>query len=687
MFNDNNFSTLAELQLLGIVDAGSFELSNIKPSNWTEANIKMGAPRPGPYRYSYTPYCREIIDRLAVDDPAKWVAVMKGLQIGVSAGVIIPGLCYIIKEAPGNTYFTVGAPDLIDKSVDKLDLAIDRSNLRNYIMREIQRKKNQKSGDTNTKKDFAGGFINITTPNNHKEWRDVSLKYGFIDDFEAAKSASKESGSTRKLMEGRFAAYADSHKIFYISTPELKLNSNIEPAYLLGDQRKYLIPCPCCKEYIELRWNVPEGIGCVWKEPMPDGSGIVWEKDEETGGVKKGSVGYVCQKCGGFFTDKNKQELLNAGHWEPTAKPSKEGYYSYHISSLYAPIGMYDWEHYVNNYIECHPEGQPRKEAEYKTFLTTCLGITYEASAEQPSASAIQKNCRDYPIGTIPETLSMKFGNGRIVLLTCAADMNGKEDDARLDWELAGWDEKGTKWSIKHGSIGTFVPRENALKEKDDRAHWTYRFDAPNSVWTEFERIIKAEYVTDTGRKMKVALSGLDCGYFSNNYAYPFLDRINKFPNTYIVGLKGEKADEFLIFEKDMKAFKPAQERPNLYILKVGRVKDRIAEHMQLRWDSGNAESQPFGFMNFPNPANGLYTYGGYFEHFESERRVIEANAEGTGVAACWRKKNSTVQNHFWDVAVYNESIKDIFMDKVAKELKVKEMTWKEFVMVLTGGK
>ena len=147
MFNDTNISNLAELQLLGIIDNGDFELSNIKPSDWTEGNIKMGLPRPGPYRYNYTPYCREIIDRLASDDPAKWVAVMKGLQIGISAGVIIPGLCYIIKEAPGNTYFTVGAPDLIDKSVDKLDLAIDRAGLRDYIMREIQRKKNQKSGE------------------------------------------------------------------------------------------------------------------------------------------------------------------------------------------------------------------------------------------------------------------------------------------------------------------------------------------------------------------------------------------------------------------------------------------------------------------------------------------------------------------------------------------------------------
>ncbi len=162
---------------------------------------------------------------------------------------------------------------------------------------------------------------------------------------------------------------------------------------------------------------------------------------------------------------------------------------------------------------------------------------------------------------------------------------------------------------------------------------------------------------------------------------------MNKLPNIYIVGLKGEKADEYISEDRDLRIFKPAQERPNLYILRVGRIKDRIAEFMQLRWLPNNEDSQPFGFMNFPQPSDGLYTYQNYFEHFQSEHRVIEANADGTGTAACWRKKNSAVQNHMWDLAVYNEALKEILIDRVSKELKVKEMTWKEFVRVLTGGK
>ena len=58
-----------------------YALSGLKPSEWVEANIVMGQPFPGPYRYSKTPYCKEIIDCLAPDHPARWVAFMKGLSL------------------------------------------------------------------------------------------------------------------------------------------------------------------------------------------------------------------------------------------------------------------------------------------------------------------------------------------------------------------------------------------------------------------------------------------------------------------------------------------------------------------------------------------------------------------------------------------------------------------------------
>jgi phage terminase large subunit GpA-like protein len=663
-------------QLTAILEQGNVQISNIKPSDWTEANMIMQKPFPGPFRYSKTPYTREIVDCLSPDHPARWVAVMKGAQVGFSSGVIYPGVGWIIKNNPGNTFITVGAPDLIEKSMEKLDLMIDACGIRDYIKPQVMRNRMNKSGDTNFKKEFPGGYVTIASANNHKAIRQVDLQYGFFDDFESVKGQSKESGDTRKLLEQRFAAYADTHKIFYISTPELKETSNIEPAYMLGDRRRYYVPCPCCGDMIELRWSITNG----------DITGGIHYKTDDDGRLIKGSVGYICQSCGGFFTDKSKHEMLNNGLWKPTAEPSKEGYYSYQISSLYAPIGMYDWEHYVNDYIEANPIGQPRIEKAYKAFVNLCLGEPYEPQSEQLSANSIQRNCRqEYVPCTIPEKLSMSDGNGRIVLITCAADMNGKIDDARLDYEIVAWSEKGASYSIEHGSIGTFIPRENTLKHKVDRERKTYEFGVANSVWGEFDRIVERVYMTDTGRRMQIARTGLDCGYFSN-YAYSYIDSKPIFPVPKVMGLKGKGEEQFELFDKDLKYFVPAKERPNLYILTVGRFKDDLAEYMQLNWTPQMSE-QPYGFMNFPQPTNGMYGFTNFFEHYESEHRVIEAGAEGKGVMAAWKKKGTTVMNHMWDCRVYNMAVREIMIEQLRKELKVPKLTWREFCLAITGGK
>lgn len=655
-------------QFKDIIRSSKVNLSDIKPSEWVEQNVIMPKPFPGPYRYSKTPYCREIIDCFAQDHPAKWIAVKKGAQIGLSSGVLIPIQLWMIKNDPSNTYFLVGSPDLVEKATEKLDIGIDNASLRQYIKPQVQRKRNNKTGDTNNKKEFIGGYIHIGSANNHKDIRDVSLKYGLFDDWESVKSSSKESGNTRKLLEQRFAAYSDVHKISYVSTPELADGSNIDEAFLLGDQRKYFIPCPCCGEFIELRWSVTNG---------EITGGITWKLDDN-GKVISETVGYICQMCGGFFDDKNKQELLNLGFWKPTAEPSKPGYYSYHISSLYAPIGMYSWEHYVNDYIEANPEGQPRNEDLWKTFVNVVLGETYTNPTTELKANLLQRNIRDYKIGVVPESLSVKDGNGKIVLITCACDLNGKLEDARLDYEIVAWSESGTSYSIDHGSIGTFIPNESGKKNKVVRESWTYEHNKVNSVWPKFDEILKKDYYTDTGRKMKILASGIDTGYCELQ-AFEFIDR-NSLP--FLLGLKGDKEDKYVNKYIEQSNFKLGQSRNNLYMVRVGRIKDRLSHIMKLKWDYGNDDVQPAEFMNFPIPENGKYLYKNYFSHFEAEVRKIDKDGN-----YLWEKKSAMAQNHLFDCRIYNIVLKEIITSILGKELKLKNFGWKDFVDAILNAK
>jgi phage terminase large subunit GpA-like protein len=670
---DELLFTKYEDQLLDILEQSKVKISSLKPSEWAEQNIIMPKPFPGPLRYEKTPYTREIIDRFAPDDPARDIALMGSAQFGKTASIIIPVIGYIIANDPGNIIMTVGHEDLIAEAMDKIDAMLDSTGLRKLIKPSAQRVKAQKTGDTNTIKQFPNGYLKLSSASNPKIWRQTDYKFGLIDDYEAVKGLTKIAGNQRDLIEKRFTAYAKTSKRLYVSSPELKQNSNILEVYLMGDQRKFVVPCPCCSVYIELKWSVEGPSGIV--------GGITWKVNDK-GELLPETVGYTCQECGGFFTDQNKSDFVNRGYWQPTAKPFRPDFFSYHMSSLYSPHGMSDWTYYVYKWLEAHPEGGSRNESKYQTFLNVNLGEPYEQQGASPAANELQKNIRNYEIGMVPEKLSQRDGNGRIVLLTCACDLNGVEDDARLDYEIVGWSENGASYSIMHGSIGTFVPRENTMKIKEDRERWTYLHGKPNSVWPKLRDILGAKIQTDTGRNMKIFVVGVDCGHYTN-HAYHFIDKPNV-PGMLVLGIKGDKEGKYTKFGVDMPHFRPARERTGLYLVEVNQVKDDMSACIKLSWDQHNDRSQPPGFMNYPTPTGGLYLFNNYFSHYEAEHRIIESK-EGEGIAARWVKKTSAHQNHFFDVRVYNMAVRDILVSLVCKELKMKTYGWTDYVDIVLG--
>ena len=243
-----NFALYVE-QLKKIVRGSKVQLSSIKPSDWVEQNVIIpGKPFPGPFRYDKTPYTREIVNCLAPDHPARRIAVKKGAQLGFSSGVVYAGLMWLIRNQPGNSLVTVGSPELIKKAMGRIDSFITNSGNRTLIGDQSGRVRSGKTGDTNLMKEFPNGILSIYNADNHKNIRQDDYMYGFLDDLESIKSESEKSGDTIDLLEQRFASYADTQKIFLISTPELALNSNIDYAFSRGDQRYYNVHCPATNQ-------------------------------------------------------------------------------------------------------------------------------------------------------------------------------------------------------------------------------------------------------------------------------------------------------------------------------------------------------------------------------------------------------------------------------------------------------
>jgi phage terminase large subunit GpA-like protein len=657
-----------------LIDSTDYQLSTMLPSEWAEANRVLTtetSPKPGKFSYNHTPYTREIADCLSPDHPARIIAVMKGAQLGMSTGIIENGIGYVISQCPGNILFLTGHADLADEAMNgKIDQMIDSCGLRDLIRPNVLRKKNQRTGDTSKSKEFPGGSLVAGSAGNHKLLRQRSVRVGYIDDYDAAKKSTKESGSTTEMIEQRFAAYADKMKLYYISTPETKQNSNIEPVYLLGDQRKFHVPCPCCGDFITIEWTF---------EIDGKTAGITYHLDENNELIED-SVGYTCQSCDGFFKESHKYEMLLEGIFKPTAKPSEAGYYSYHINSLYAAPGMYNWTHYVRQYLKANPVGEAQDTKRMQTFVNLVLGETFEEKGEAPKANALQRNIRDFDVMTLPEKMSVKDGNGQIVLITIGSDLNGKMDDARLDYEVVAWTESGANYSIDHGSVGTFIPNQTQRqKDKDDRVKWTYQHGEVNSVWSEFQKIIERIYETDTGRRMQAFITGVDTGQTYMGSAYHFVEKNNSF----VVGVKGKDHDKYRRFGIDTPSFRPAKERSDLFLIEVNQVKDDLAEFMKLKWNQEN--EQPSEFMNFPTPTGKKYNYNTFFSHFEGEHRIIDKNKDGDGVSARWVKRNSAAQNHLWDCRVYNMALRDIIVKMACDEHKIKGGKWKDYVDIIFG--
>lgn len=642
----------------------------ILPSKWAEENVilsKEVTTVPGRFKFSHVPYMREILDTFYPYNPAKIVAIMAGAQISKTQGLIINALLYMIENAPGNTLFLSATDDLSSEVIEgRLDPAIQACGMQHLIRPNTIRKRNQRTGDTSKSKEFAGGRLYAGGMKSiDKLVRQRSVKYGFFDDWDSAPVSHKEEGNLFELLQNRFNTSKNEMKQYYISTPKTR-PSNIELIYEMGDQRKWHVQCPCCGEYIEI----------IWVDDEYRKYGIVYDLNENGKLIKK-SIRYKCQICQGEFREDRKYELNLKGKWIPTSESSMSGLISYHIPALYAATFMYNWNDIVEKWIRIYKDGN-ESISKKKAFYNQTLGLPWEEKQEQIKSNVLINNTRDYQVGIIPTQLSRDDGNGEIILITCACDLNGTLDDARLDYDVWAHSESGSIYSIDQGSIGTYYSHN---RNNENRTKFTYRVGHSDNVWELFEtQVLKRDFVTQDGRIMKITISGVDTGWYTH-YAYEFIDGYDGM----CYAIKGDGKDKFRKYSENAYLYKIGRERRNLYVLEVDYIKDILSEMINKEWKQG--DSQPDNFMNFPEPSGGKYLSKNYFSQFEAEHKIIQENDDGDPVGWKWEKKKSSNQNHFFDTAVYNYGLRVIFSQVFCsmKKYSIKNATWSDFAGIMKG--
>lgn len=622
----------------------------ISPVEWIQKVRyidKSLTPFPGKFSYDKFPYFKEIVERISPADPTKYVFIMKGNQCGYTTGVLEPGIMYYMGVVPEEQGFLLPDETMArDYVKTKLEACIDNCGLRGIISAQSRKSKTARdSGDTQMHKQYPGGSLRIFGGGSGNRFRNFSYKIIFADEADALLTKIKGEGDLFSLLKARQDAYPHHSKLVIGSTPKNEATSLINRLFNDGDKRYYFVPCKYCGEMQPLEW-------AVWDEndKSKQIGGIVWENDENFN-PKYETVGYKCRYCGKVMKNYDKTEIIPKGRWIATCdKPARPDSVSYHITALYNPPGMFSWENYVEEWVQCWDLKTNRvKDIEkYKVFYNLKQGLPFREQHETVRYErAIRYRYFGFARGHVPNAIAEKNSGSPILILIASVDVqkNG------LYVDIVGYCENGCNYTID------FLWIEGEVEQ----------FGGP---WIELAKIITEKVFTDeSGRQYKLMITLVDSGHFTS-WVYAFVGQFS----AGVYACKGqdwikEGATYSLFAAQTLKQIG----LPLAYHINTGLIKDRIANEMnRLFWNDG--QLQPAWYPNFPEDFG-----DDYFKMYEAEEKVEIFDKWGNYQKTIWRQKFGAA-NHAFDTRVYNKAALEIFADDICRhELGLTCLDWSAF--------
>ena len=125
-------------------DIFNFNPIKLEPSEWVEQTVFLTSAESryaGFFSYDRSPYSKKIIDWLSPSSNIEMVAVMKCVQSGFTAGVVVPMIAYTMAQSPCQIIFVSGSDQLVRDTIrDRLDPVIQNSgNLKDLKIHYQQR--------------------------------------------------------------------------------------------------------------------------------------------------------------------------------------------------------------------------------------------------------------------------------------------------------------------------------------------------------------------------------------------------------------------------------------------------------------------------------------------------------------------------------------------------------------------
>jgi len=508
-------------------------------SEWSDQKriLPETSAEPGKFRTSRTPYAREIMDKLSVNNPAQKIVVKKGSQVGFTE-IGNNWVGYSIDMSPAPFLYIMPTDTMMKKtSKQRIEKMIDSTP---ELRAKVSRARGKDSGNTLMYKEFPGGFLSMVGANSPVGLSSTPAKNIYGDEIDRYPESVGGEGSAVDLAETRTSTFGNRRKMFLTSTPTKKGASQIDNEFEKTGQRYFHLPCPFCNDYQVL---------------------VFEQLRYEIG--KYQNVTYECSNCKKKIEERHKTRMLNAGKWIAKYPEKEDGYtFGYHLSAMYSPYGMFSWGRMAKDYEESKND-IPKK----IVFINTKLGECYEADqGDKPDWEALYDRAEDFPINTPFST---------VAFITAGVDVQAD----RLEVEIVGWLKGRRSQQIDYRVINGDTTQAE--------------------VWSELEKILNETWVRQgDSAVLPLRLMAVDTGY-NTEKVYQFTKKHSITRVVPVKGR--ERIDTYVGAPKAVDLVKAGKKIGKVKVWGVGVsiIKSELYGFLKVKIDRETGEI-PDGYCHFP---------------------------------------------------------------------------------------
>ncbi len=406
---------------------------------------------PGRWRNDRFPYQVGIMEALEWTHPSPIVVVVKSAQSAISDCVL---------NWLGRGVHTDPAPFLALWPSDDTAATWSRSRVTGLIegipeLAKVMLDK-KKAGNTVLEKHFPGSILYIGSAAKANDVAQISVPNLILDDADRMPKAIKDEGDPFELALDRSATFP-RRKAAVISTPKNIESSRVWPLWQKSTMNRFFVPCPHCGHMQHLRWEQLK-----WSPGKPKGAQ------------------YLCEECAALIDERHKTDMLAAGEWRPEHPERIDEICGFHISGLYAPLGLgFPWSNHAAAWERV--QGSPDA---LQAFFNTRLGLAHKGERKRVEWAEVKRRAEPYPLREIPRGM---------LVLTSGTDVQLD----RVETQVLGWG------------------RDDRVTVIDYAVH---RGDPTRpEVWKELDDYLAGEWINSHGVAMRLSCSLIDAGYLGEH--------------------------------------------------------------------------------------------------------------------------------------------------------------------------